>query len=451
MSEDEVQNPQHSVHQARPPQPTPSSTSHINTIMGDQHEETATTVGSPNLGSEKAALGTLDTIDRPHSRGGQQQGSAEERLLAEALQRSLRVEKSGTSGLTTESTGIADVVTPPTHELSPGLLNSLRGSSSPSYSQVSVGSIGPTTLPGLPPPRTCDLTPVTRNTSGEYAGAAPVTPSEFLHGEHLALPADLNEETLGMPPLKMTVSKPLIASGLPPEGNGEPLLPSAAVQFPARRFYSFTTREQYEVDLLKESGTYDLSDDEDDEEDDVNKVMVQPYAPLMRRDNFDIESLPDEELQQIFCTGSDESSTTQHRLAAVPLEGRIPSLHLANRLQGSTTSFTSYHTDGDEEEDSLVHIHGDADDCESLSSSTSNKLSSHDGDGDDDPIRRKLRKRKQLLKEERAVEWLQSLDSSQVAEAASSKFLTQQSPQVALPRKEALDLKRITSTPAGHP
>lgn len=443
MSEDEGQQQQHSD------APHASSRSHINTIMGDQKEETATAIRNPNLGSEKPALGTLDTIDHPRNRG--RQGSADEQLLAEALQRSLRVEKTtGTSGLTTEQSGIADVVTPPSHELSPGMLNNLRGSSSPSYSQVSVGSIGPTTLPGLPPPRTYDLTPVTRNTSGEYAGAAPVTPGEFLHGELLALPADLNEEAPVMPPLKMTVSKPpIVANGLPPEGNEEPLLPSAAVEFPARKFYSFTTREQYEEEVLKQVGTYDLSDDDEDDEDDVDRAMVQPYAPRQRRDNFDIESLPDEELQQIFCTGSDESSTTQHRLAALPLEGRIPSLHLANHLNGSTTSFTSYHTDGDEDEDSLVHIHGDTDDCESLSSSTSNKHSSHDDD-EDDPIRRKLRKRKQLLKEERAVEWLQSLDSSQVAEAASSKFLTQP-PQVALPRKEAFDLKRITSTPAGHP
>ena len=412
-----------------------SCTRNSSLLMGDQREEP---MDSPTLA--RAAQAALDTIDCSYNT----KEESDERHLSEALQRSLHVEKFGSSGLTTEQKRMADVVTPPIHELSPGMLSSLRGSSSPSYSQVSVGSIGPTVLTGLP--RTFDLTPVTRNTSAEYHTAAPVTPGDFLHGEHLALPADLNEDSPS-PPLKMSVNKhqpPLIvARGLPPEGNAPP----EAVQFPARKFFSFTTREQYEEALLLQGETYDLSDDDDD--DDLDKIIVQPYAPRQRRDNFDIESLSEEELQQIFCTGSDESSTTHHRLASIPLGDRIPSLRLANGLRGSITSFTSYNTDGtdNDEEDSLVHIQGDADDCESLNSSTHLR----DSYDEDDPIRRKQRKRKQLLKEERAVEWLQSLDSSQVAEAASSKFLLQQQQQPSAPRKQAVDLKRITSTPAGHP
>jgi len=403
--------------------------------MGDQHK-TASSVSDNN--SEKPIQGALDTIDHQATKSRE----SESVELAEALHRTLRVEKSNnlsssSSALTTESKRASDVVTPPSHELSPGMLNSLRGSSSPSYSQVSVGSIGPS-IP-LPPMKPYDLTPVTRNTSGEYA--APVTPGEFLHGEHLALPADLNEDTPGpsLPPLKMSPTKPpIVAIGLPPEGNEEPpMVP--AIQFPARKFYSFTTREQYEE--MQE--TYDLSDDDDDEDLDLVKLQAQilkPYAPSRRADNFGIESLPDEELQQIFCT----EGKAPHRLSAIPLEGRIPSLHLANVLHGeSLASITSYCTDGDEE-DSLINIHDDVeDDCGSL-----NSLSHHDDD--DDPIRRKQRKRKQALKEERAVEWLQSLGSgSEVAEAASSKFLTQRSEPI--PRKAPLELKRITSTPVGQP
>ena len=410
--------------------------------MTDQHEATVVAAkNAPNLVFGRGSLVALETIDHSHTNIEES-----ERHLADALQRSLHVEPISS----TEQKRAADVVTPPTYELSPGLLSSLRGSSSPSYSQVSVGSIGPTPVLGLSR-NTYELTPVTRNTSGEYhtTAAAPVTPGDFLHGEHLALPADLNEDTPSPPPLKMSVSSKhhsvIVARGLPPEGNAPP----EAVQFPARKFYSFTTREQYEDTLacsMEPGETYDLSDDEDEDPD--KALFVQPYAPRRRRDNFDIESLPDEELQQIFCTGSDESSTAQHRLSgAFPLEARIPSLRLANRLHGSITSFTSYNTDGtdNDEEDSLVHIHGDADDCESLNSSSHLQDFSHEDE--DDPIRRKQRKRKQLLKEERAVEWLQSLDSSQVAEAASSKFLLQ---QPSVPRKQAFDLKRITSTPAGH-
>jgi len=117
--------------------------------------------------------------------------------------------------------------------------------------QVSVGSIDPS-IP-LPFMKPYDLTPVKRNTSGEYV--APVTPGEFLHGEHLALPADLNEDTGGpaLPPLKMSPTKPpIVAIGLPPEGNEEPpMVP--AIQFPARKFYPFTAIDSQSGGLRRDS------------------------------------------------------------------------------------------------------------------------------------------------------------------------------------------------------
>jgi len=413
--------------------------------------------------------------------------------LAATLQRTLRVERSEAEE------------TPQQHELSPGLLNSLRGSSSPSYSQVSVGSVGPTTM--LPPTKPCDLTPVTRNTSGEYH--APVTPggTDFLHGEHLALPADLNETSSSssgpsMPPLKIMSSHlhhqpppppaPIIASGLPPHGNEEiPEHTNRLVQFPPRKYYSFTTREQYEQAMLQ-GEAYDLSDDDDDDDED----KLTPYAPVARPADFDIESLPDEELQQIFAdrhqSSSEDNSESNckapHRLLAapIPLEGRIPSLHLANRLMGdsthslaSTTSLASVNDNDShnltEDEDSVVQLvldHTDNDDSFWNTNSSHSYDDSGDGGaagdtttnpptaaaghaGEEDVVRRHLlRKRKQLLKETQAVEWLQSLDSSQVAEAASSKFLLTKQPaqqqQKGTP-PAAVPLKRITSTPVGRP
>jgi hypothetical protein len=419
--------------------------------------------------------GNKDTID-----GGRQRDSrgtiessmfspvtaTDEVNLAQTLQ-TLAVTSSAMSSV--EHSGRRDVVTPPvgtagTPELSPSLITSLRGSSSPSHSQISVGSIGPS-LTSAAMQHKYDLTPVIRNTSDVYcdvinkSDSITITPSSqegYLHGEHLAFPSDLSSAAPGpaMPPLQpvnhhrsdgMKMER-ILHSRLSHQHRDIDI--PEPVQFPSRKYYSFTTRKQYEEALLQDPDTDDDFYNTSDSDDDVGGLI--PYAPRSRPANFDIESLPDEELKRIFIT-------REARLAEIPLEERVPSLHMANHLHGSTTSIS--YTDH-EDEDSILHLNDDA----SLGSRGSSLylpaeedvLRTQESNEEDDAIiaalQRKQRKRKQRKKEQQAVEWLQSVEADQnvLAEAASSKFLTGPQPRAQACRRQsspAVSLQRQTSSP----
>jgi hypothetical protein len=383
----------------------------------------------------------------------------------------------------------------PTPELSPSLLASLRGSSSPSHSQVSVGSIGPA-LTSAALSHKYDLTPVTRNTSDLYCDVTnkdsvmTITPSSqegYLHGEHLAFPSDFSSSASAtghsIPPLQ-PVHRTSINSG--PRGLGEDTIGlqsqmAAAqrldlnvpepMQFPSRKYYSFTTRKQYEDACLQDGGM-DSDDDlynRSDSDDDCAAIgtRLTPYAPRSRPANFDIERVPEEELKRIFITrGTNANNSTDARLLTeIPLDQRVPSLHMANNLHGSTTSVS--YTDH-EDEDSVLHLR-DNDDA-SLSSRGSSlylpaeedmvRAATHVDDSmesivDDEVfllLQRKQRKRKQRKKEQRAVEWLQSVEADQniLAEAASSKFLTGSNSPAATTfrRQPAIALSRQVSSPS---
>ena len=441
-----------------------------------------------------------------------------------------------------------------TPQLSPSTIASLRGISSPSNSQVSFGSANPALLNSVLSKKHYDLTPVMRNTSSDiYCDAKnnshtshgenldtsvmTVTPSSqqdaegYLHGEHLAFPSDLSRATSGlgpaMPPLQRVaihrrnskqqlVCDPsslqrdeivdgndttylhmdaIIPSGLfrtndeiavPTEG------PSAAVQFPSRKYYSFTTREEYEeacrYDPDSDDDLFVPSDDDDSDSDGHLKRMAQsisprmgliPYASDSRPANFDIEQVPEEELKRIFISRGTSSSNSnnlydpninasssfdlsaEHKSitntslvsSTIPFGPmRIPSLHMANHLHQDSTTSISY-TDQEDEDSIVVRINnGDTggddgsyvneNDDASLSSFGSNvnlqaMVSSSEAGGlleqQDDLIAklhfRHQRKRKQRRKkeQEKAMEWLQSVEAhpeNDIAEAASSKFLT---------------------------
>jgi hypothetical protein len=267
------------------------------------------------------------------------------------------------------------------------------------------------------------------------------------------------ESTIGLPspmaaPLDLNVPEPM--------------------QFPSRKYYSFTTRKQYEDACLQDGGMDDSDDDlynRSDSDDDDNGAIgtrLTPYAPRSRPANFDIERVPEEELKRIFITrGSNANNNTDasHRLLTeIPLDQRVPSLHMANHLHGSTTSVS--YTDH-EDEDSVLHLR-DNDDA-SLSSRGSSlylpaeedmvRVATHVDDSmesivDDEVfllLQRKQRKRKQRKKEQRAVEWLQSVEADQniLAEAASSKFLTgSNSPATTFRRQPAIALSRQVSSPS---
>lgn len=385
---------------------------------------------------------------------------------------------------------------------------------SPSTSQVSIGSVLPSLVASLLPSsagRHYDLTPVTRNTSEllahQYVDASNpiddgygnlVSPEDqdVLHGEHLAFPADLSgPDTPGLtgpsiPKLRSsqraqsvgsldqnTLLKASAGQASLGELNEECAIPDP-VQFPSRKFYSFTSRQQYDL------ATQQMGDDGSTD----GHVGLEPYQPSRQDDAFGgVEGIPEEELRGIFIArrrGTNGSSSggeshANHRLLnPIPMDERqwsIPSIHMAQSLHGTTASYTE-NTDYDDDE-SLLYIRGDDD--ASLSSRCSSLylpdetageplgsalpmpsnrsafprhilqpqvvmnpqvLMEHAAqrdqaeDNDLDLTGRAVdggpavdrRKRKQRKREERAFEWLQSVQGNNevLAEAASSKFLT---------------------------
>jgi hypothetical protein len=410
-----------------------------------------------------------------------------------------------------------------------------------------------TTNTGDNPRNTDDL-----SRSNSSVGMTVVTPSSmsdadgYLHGEHLAFPSDLSRATLlagpTMPPLQPVpvhrrhssnsnnhnhnhTTNQFLQPQQPFPPNTDTMIPHhninisnnndnpygltttstpPAVQFPSRKYYSFTTREQYEeacrYDPESDDDLFIPSDDDDDDEDDVDdeyghlkrisrglspRIGLTPYAPNDRPAIFDIEQVPEEELKRIFISrgnpkdadamddrnnsGQTNSSfelpteqmndTDTDRMvsstAAVPFGPmRIPSLHMANQLCHNSTTSISY-TDQEDEDSIVVRINSNGtmsdgnsfmneNDDASMSSLGSNvnlqsmvhnnqvisgedmlelQQQQHHDDAVASAAFRQQRKRKQRRKkeQEKAMEWLQSVEAhpeNDIAEAASSKFLT---------------------------
>jgi hypothetical protein len=415
------------------------------------------------------------------------------------------------------SMGRRDVVTPPvthntsvlggsgatTPQLSPSLIANLRGTSSPSHSQVSVGSaVNPSLMSAVlaeSSHKHYDLTPVMRNTSDLYCDAKGVnttvsgsetmtiTPSSqegYLHGEHLAFPSDLSRASLSsgpsMPPLQPVIHRRNSSGNMQSADSGasneddpssflqmdsimstglyrnEIEIPNEPVQFPgARKYYSFTTREQYEEACRyaedSDDDLYIPSDSDDDMA--VGKGLLPrgltPYAPRSRPANFDIEQLPEEELKRIFISRaeSNERLSEEAMDSSIPLDQRIPSLRMANHLLNESTTSVSY-TDNEDEDSVLRLAPRNENDDASLSSFGSNHRRMDDDEDHDLLVAhlRHHRKRKQRQKEEQAqaLEWLQStVASANIAEAASSKFLT-----TAPSLHKGMALQRLVSSPA---
>jgi hypothetical protein len=380
---------------------------------------------------------------------------------------------------------------------------------SPSTSQVSIGSVPPSLAASLLPGSTArhyDLTPVTRNTSEllahQYVDASNpiddgygnlVSPEDqdVLFGEHLTFPADLSgPDTIGLtgpsiPKLRSAQRAQSVgnldqhfitnASAAQAATLGELHEDCAIpdpVQFPERKFYSFTSRQQYE--LATQQGQ--MGDDDSVE----GHVGLEPYQPSREEDFGGVGVIPEEELRGIFIArrrgtnGSGGESHANHRLLnPIPMDERqwsIPSIHMAQSLHGTMTS-QSYTDNTDfEDDESLLYVRGGDDDA-SLSSRCSSLylpdetageplgsalpmpsnrsafprhilqpqvvmnpqvLMEHTAqrdqaeDNDLDGLAIDRRKRKQRKREERAFEWLQSVQGNGdvLAEAASSKFLT---------------------------
>lgn len=317
---------------------------------------------------------------------------------------------------------------PVTESISPTFGGAGQTNSSPSTSQVSIGSVGPTLVASLLNQRHhYDLTPVMRNTTsndirqadnrasyprsdtessrgnhGTHSVVSPETVDEenndFLHGEHLSLPADLSATGGDQGPILPNLRKSTIPT-LPMQraqsmgrvghvthgaskGTELPHLsekpPPAPVEFPSsRKFYSFTSREQYK-------GLQDHDDDDLSEEESLDeRPDLTPYQPSRQEFAEIEESAPPEELESIFIARrrrssirqnvviegvlreeDEESSQKNHRLLQNPIpmtdrQWSIPSLHMAHRLatDGSLASLT----DHPDEDESLLYIRPCAD------------------------------------------------------------------------------------------
>jgi hypothetical protein len=345
-----------------------------------------------------------------------------------------------TTGSTTSSPCVTEVTQVVTNTTTRAVSSSLKlpyfgngGSNrdSPSTSQVSVGSIPPTLTAALLPAMRhhYDLTPVTRNTSSstdanqnnqfavvdrtESNRLNTVTPSDdvdyenddgpFLHGEHLAMPSDFmsssNEDPLTGPSLlqpslmrvihhprninddediRLTVDNPY-------DGLELPVNLADAVEFPPRKFYTFTSRRQYEEERRSSQHAGDCPNAS-------STHTIKQYQPN-RQENFDIETMPEEELRRIFIarrsatrvgntefqqpTGpvSGDDADKNHRLlyANIPFDDEarqwsIPSLRMAQNLHGSTTSLTD--ATEIEDEDSLVYIYNNNTPATAVSTAT---------------------------------------------------------------------------------
>lgn len=453
-----------------------------------------------------------------------------------------------------------------------------QDNSSPSTSQVSVGSLPPNFVSGLllnssNNNRHYDLTPVTRNTDhnlDQYADEQGVTAATaattaavvdkdgynvispddgVLHGEHLALPADLQESSVQQQQQPVSLSGPCIPKlrkavrhksvgtldqsiiGQVPGMQPQSVVSSShghqqqhqqhsslaaasaattlglhethqAVQFPSRKFYSFTSRQQYEHALQQQRnaehhGAGDVDGVDDPYLQEPNDAGgLEPYQPSRHQDWGGVGAIPDQALSDIFIarrrgtngSSSGESHANHRLINPIPMDERqwsIPSIHLAHALQGSTTA--SY-TENTEDDESLLFMRDDASlssrgsslylpgECASgeplgdatssntalpigfprlsvpvnaqqqqqqqaspilmnpqvmmdyATSSTIAQQQVNDGvaDSSGDAVAVARRKRKQRKKEQRAVEWLQSVEAGNdvLAEAASSKFLT---------------------------
>ena len=375
-------------------------------------------------------------------------------------------------------------------------------SNSPSTSQVSVGSVGPTLVATAM--RQFDLTPVTRNTSQDrnaYAddhhhhhGASkivspdqeqrllqPTTTTtntsssssssscqrgrsdDFLHGEHLALPCDLNEPTTTTRPTALATAAASAASAaaaastapavaplsLPPlqrersvgtldqhslwqhqqqqqqlqhghnndddgddDDDMKPDVIPGPVQFGERKVATFTSREQYEEELLREQMQLQQQRQqqhhhhhqqyygmEHETAASRNSPRTSPlrtqYQPT--RDDEGVGNLPPEALAQIFIarrgataaataeaggeshhnhrlntqhiinaataapTSATSTANTSHLQQPYPMDdrqGSIPSIHLAHHLHGSTASYTTCDDTLEDEESSLQYYEG---------------------------------------------------------------------------------------------
>jgi hypothetical protein len=289
---------------------------------------------------------------------------------------------------------------------------------SPSTSQVSVNSVPPNMVACL----MADLTPVTRNTSSAVTQqyvcnqSNLISPEEtLLLGEDLVMPS--NEDWY--PKIRPSGAGLASARAMKTrsQDEGSPFDPPAPLE---RKFYSFTSRQQYEEAMIDDDpqlpppprltpyqpnrellGDFGLQED-------LNEIFIERRRYVPNEAPSDVEVVDASKL---------------HRMLHLPIpmderQTSIPSIRLANHLNGSVTS-------REDDEDSL-YIH---DEEASISSRGSTCAVYFDEAPVDTTATRLMIERRKRGRKEDALEWLQSVvevSENTLAEAASSKFLTRQ-------------------------
>lgn len=255
-----------------------------------------------------------------------------------------------------------------------------------------------------------ELTPITRNTSGksDYIDDDHVVSpddSDALQGEHLALPSDLHDRKA--PSMPQFISERCKSVGNIVEHRGmveqaeeeevqDSLVP---LKFPSdRKYYSFTSQKQFAATTSFQTG-------------------LKPYQPTREA----VGTFTGEELERIY---------RQPDPIPVDRQWSIPSIHLANHLNGSTTSYTDEEDELGRDDDASLSSRGSslylpADDEEIAKQILPLSVAKYDDSDDNDADQEEEEPRKRKNQKESPFDWLRSVESDAgISEAASSKFLT---------------------------
>lgn len=256
-----------------------------------------------------------------------------------------------------------------------------------------------------------ELTPVTRNTSFCDDGAPTepyyvmVSPADAT--ADLALPSgsDFNTSTTTTLQQRRPLTMDRTKSVGTPSQRDQQLPPMAPVPLVARKFFSFNSRHQYNIQAR---GTH--------------QPILTPYQPA-DRETFGV-------------TPSQVSNIFIPRNGPIPLDERqwsIPSIRLANHLGGSTTTLTDEEDLGDDASWSSMGSSLYMPEEEPMVIEASNNLELNldqlsTSSGSDQAIlvqsTNKRTSKQRHASNQNALDWLQNLQHDGLTEAASSKFLT---------------------------
>lgn len=257
-----------------------------------------------------------------------------------------------------------------------------------------------------------------------------VSPEDPLYGEHLALPSDLGDSKgPAMPPLVSSRAKSvgnicehqkMVAhmnsqKTQQEEEEEEEVDYSVPVKFPSdRKYYSFTCQKQFVQETAARASAHAFS-----------QQGLTPYQP--RREP--VGDFTVEEIDRIY------RQPGQADPIPVDRQWSIPSIHLANHLNGSTTSYTDEEDDLDNaswsSRGNSLYLPDDEDLGEGIlrlkvgvPDYDSDENNDTDADEEEEDDEDEEEPKKQRAKKQSPIDWLKTVKSDGLSEAASSRFLT---------------------------